>query len=99
MNSRLLLGLIAGTVLMMGTSSWVSAKSGDPGDGGYTSADRELYLTESELAFIRPGLVLEILDVVIPSDLQPEVTFKITDPAGLPDAIEGKGGTHFIGKL
>jgi hypothetical protein len=84
MNSRLLSGLIAGMVLMMGTSSWVSAKSGDPGDGSYTSADRELYLTESELAFIRPGLVLEILDVVIPSDLQPEVTFKITDPAGLP---------------
>jgi hypothetical protein len=84
MNNRLLWTLIAGMVLLMSTSSWVSAKSGDPGDGGYTAADKELYLTESELAFIRPGLVLEILDVTIPSDLQPEVTFKITDPAGLP---------------
>ena len=84
MNNRLLWTLIAGAVLMMSASSWVSAKSGDPGDGGYTAADKELYLTESELAFIRPGLVLEILDVVIPSDLQTEVTFKITDPAGLP---------------
>ena len=23
----------------------------------------------------------------------------VTDPASLPDAIEGRGGTHFIGKL
>jgi len=89
MKTRLIWVLIAGMVLMLGASSWVSAKSGDPGDGGYTAADKEYYLTEAEMIFVRPGLVLEIIDVVIPADLQPEVTFKITDPAGLPLDREG----------
>jgi len=89
MKNRLFWTLIAGTMLMMGVSSSASAKSGDPGDTGFTKADKEFYLTESQIAFIRPGLELEILDVVIPADLQPEVTFKITDPAGLPLDREG----------
>jgi len=89
MKTRLIWVLIAGMVLMLGTSSWVSAESGGPGDGGYTAADKEFYLTEAEMIFVRPGLVLEIIDVVIPADLQPEVTFKITDPKGLPLDREG----------
>ena len=72
MKTRLIWVLIAGVVLMLGTSSWVSAKSGDPGDGAYTATDKEFYLTEAEVAFIRPGLEVEIMDVVIPADLQPE---------------------------
>jgi len=89
MKNRLFWGLISALVLLMCTSSVVSAKSGVPAEGGYTQADKEAYLTEAELSFIRPGLVLEILDVVIPSDLQTEVTFLITDPAGLPLDREG----------
>ena len=77
MKNRLFWGLIAVVVLTMSTSSWVSAKSGDPGEGGYTEVDKEFYLTEAEVAFIRPGLVLEIIDVVIPADRQPEVTFSL----------------------
>jgi len=87
MKNRLFLGLIVVLVLLMGVSSGASA--GDPGDGGYTTADKENYLTEAQLAFIRPGLELEILDVVIPADLQTEVTFLITDPAGAPLDREG----------
>ena len=89
MKNRLFWTLIAGTMLMMSVSTSASAKSADPGDRGFTKADKEFYLTESQIEFIRPGLELEILDVVIPADLQPEVTFKITDPAGLPLDREG----------
>ncbi len=89
MKKRLFWMLMAGTVLMMSTTSWVSAESRDPGDGAFTKADKAFYLTEEEVAFIRPGLVLEILEVVIPADLQPEVTFSITDPEGLPLDREG----------
>lgn len=55
----------------------------------YTSSDLEYYLTDDQILFIRPGLELEILDVVIPADRQTEVTFKITDPEGLPLDREG----------
>ena len=84
MKSKLILLLIAGLVLTMGSSTWVSAKSDGPAVGEYSAADNEFYLTESQIAFIRPGLELEILDTVIPSDLLTEVTFRLTDPAGLP---------------
>jgi hypothetical protein len=89
MKSRLFWASITALVLLTGTSSVVSAKSADPGDGAFTEVDKEFYLTEAELSFIRPGLVLEIIDTGIPADLQPEVTFKITDPAGLPLDREG----------
>ena len=56
MKTRLIWVLIAGVVLMLGASSWVSAESGGPGDGGYTATDKEFYLTEAEVAFIRPGI-------------------------------------------
>ena len=62
----------------------LAAKSDLVGDGNYTSTEREFYLTPDQILFIRPGLELEILSVVIPADRQAEVTFKLTDPAGLP---------------
>ncbi len=89
MKSRLFWGLIAGAALMMSASSAVSAKSAEPGDAGYTEVNKEFYLTEAEILFVRPGLELEILDTVIPADLMPEVTFSISDPAGLPLDREG----------
>lgn len=60
------------------------AKSEATNGGHYTTKDREFYMTPEELLFVRPGLELEILDVIIPADLLTEVTFRITDPAGLP---------------
>ena len=89
MKTRLFWGLIAVAVLMMGTSSAVSAKSESPGDAGYTEVNKEYYLTEAEILFVRPGLEMEILDTVIPADLMTEVTFRISDPAGLPLDREG----------
>ena len=89
MKSRLFWMLIASLLLFMGSSTLVSAKSGESGDGNYASADKEKYLTENQIAFIRPGLELEIMDVVIPADLLTEVTFRLTDPAGAPLDREG----------
>jgi hypothetical protein len=62
----------------------LAAKSSAVDDGFYTTQDKEYYLTPEQLLFIRPGLEAEILDVVLPPDMQLEVTFSITDPAGLP---------------
>ena len=81
--------LLVGLALILGTSTNLLAKSDTTANGAYTEKDKEYYLTEEQIAFIRPGLELEIMDVVIPADLQPEVTFRITDPAGLPLDREG----------
>jgi hypothetical protein len=67
----------------------VMAKSDVAADYGFTSSDKENYLTEADILFIRPGLELEVISVVIPEDRQAEVTYKITDPAGLPLDSEG----------
>ena len=76
-----LVGILA---ILLLTSAQVLAKSDLIAEYGFTASDKESYLTVEEIVFVRPGLELEIMDVVIPDDLQTEVTFKITDPAGLP---------------
>lgn len=101
MKNRLLSLLAASALLGAAGVATLAAASGDGNGAGYTAADREFYLTESQVAFIRPGLELEVLDVTIPSDLQPEVTFLISDPAGLPldrDGVftPGSVSTSFI---
>ncbi len=73
----LLLGLICATSV-----SDLLAKSTEA--GYYTSKDSEFHLAPELLIFVRPGLDLDILDVSIPADRKTEVTFKLTDPAGLP---------------
>jgi len=64
-------------------ASDLAAKSADADNAYYTTKDKEYYLTADQVLFIRPGLELEILETVIPDDRQLEVTFKLTDPAGL----------------
>lgn len=82
-------GLITILVLLLCTSPMALAKSDVAADYGFTSSDKAAYLTEAEIAFVRPGLEMEIINVSNPDDRQPEVTFKIMDPAGLPLDIEG----------
>lgn len=84
MNKRLLSCCATSMLLAASVFAPLTAVGKSDSGGSYTAADREFYLTESQVAFIRPGLVVEVLDVVIPSDLRPEVTFMLTDPAGLP---------------
>ena len=101
MKKNLVWSLLVGLVLILSTSTNLVAKGDNADSGAYTAADKELYLTEAQIAFIRPGLEVEILDVVIPADLLTEVTFRLTDPAGLPldrDGIYTPGpvSTSFI---
>jgi len=90
-KNRVLWQLLLGLVLIMGSSSAALAKSSTAAGNYYTAADKEFYLTADEIFFIRPGLVLEILNVTIPADRQPEVTFKLSDPGGL--ALDRSGIT------
>ena len=72
------------TIAFLCGATNLAAKS-DAADGGfYTTQDIEFYLAPEDLFFIRPGLEIEILDVTIPADMQPEVTYTISDPGGLP---------------
>ncbi|MDT8320953.1 MAG: OmcA/MtrC family decaheme c-type cytochrome [Xanthomonadales bacterium] len=89
MRKRLITWLTMALVLCVGTGTWIFASADANDNGGYTEKDKEYYLTESQIAFIRPGLEMEILDVTLPEDRLLEVTFKLTDPAGLPLDREG----------
>ena len=89
MNRKIVVSLVLGLILSLCTSSNLFAKSDDVGSGGYTAKDKEFYLTEAQVAFIRPGLEFEILNFEIPDDLQPVVEFTIEDPGGLPLDIDG----------
>lgn len=61
----------------------LAAKATAVDDGFYTAKDKEFYLTPEQLLFIRPGLEVEIHDVILPADMQMEITYSIKDPAGL----------------
>ena len=81
MRSKIIWSLLIGIACLCGATN-LAAKSVD--SGHYTAKDSEFYLTPEQLLFIRPGLVMEITNVVIPADRQPEVTFTLSDPEGLP---------------
>ncbi len=46
--------------------------------------DKEFYLSQQALLFIRPGLDFQILEVSIAEDRRPVAKFSIQDPRGLP---------------
>ncbi len=55
----------------------------------WTSADRAFYLSDREANFIRPGLVLKILDAQIETNGVIRTRFRITDPKDQPLDREG----------
>jgi len=71
-------------VLLLGISPSVPAKSADAGRPGFTEADAEYYLSDQQFFFFRPGVDFELISFEIPADLQPLVTFRVTDPSGNP---------------
>ena len=83
MRIRIIWSLLIGFACICGATN-LAAKSESIDNGNYTTKDSEFYLTPEQLLFIRPGLVMEITNVVIPADRQTEVTFTLADPAGLP---------------
>ena len=50
----------------------------------WTQLDKAFYLNERDVNFVRPGLVLKILDAQIDTDGAIRARFRITDPMGLP---------------
>ena len=83
MKMKLMWSLLVSTACLCSATN-LAAKADAVDDGYYTSKDKEFYLTPEEILFIRPGLEIEILDVVIPADMQPEITYTISDPGGMP---------------
>ena len=53
-------------------------------DGIYTPFDKEYYLTDEQVAFIRPGFDVEIVDYAIAEDGTVSVVYTIKDSGGLP---------------
>ena len=83
MRMKIIWSLLVSIAFLCGATN-LAAKSDAVDNGNYTAKDSEFYLTPEQLLFIRPGLVMEITNVVIPADRQTEVTFTLADPAGLP---------------
>jgi hypothetical protein len=83
MKMKLIRSLLIGLLFFAGIADLAAKSEVDNGEN-YTTKDNEFYLTPEQLLFIRPGLVLEIVEVIIPDDRQTEVTFTLSDPAGLP---------------
>jgi hypothetical protein len=83
MRMKIIWSLLVSVAFICSTTN-LAAKSDSVDNGNYTAKDSEFYLTPEQLLFIRPGLVMEITNVVIPADRQTEVTFTLADPAGLP---------------
>jgi OmcA/MtrC family decaheme c-type cytochrome len=67
--------------------------------------DKESYLSQQALLFIRPGLDFEILEVSIGANLLPVAKFSIKDPRGLPldrDGVYTPGSvstSFYIGRI
>ncbi len=63
-------------------------------DGGYTPFDKEYYLTDEQVAFIRPGFTAEIVDYAIAADGTVSVVYTLKDSGGLPldqDGVDTPG--------
>ena len=55
----------------------------------YSPFDKRHYLTSEQIAFVRPGLQLEVQDVAIADDGTVQVTFTLADDRGLPLDLDG----------
>ena len=58
-------------------------------DSIYTPLDKEFYLTDEQIAFVRPGLNIELTEYEIAADRTVSVVFTVTDRAGLPLDLDG----------
>ena len=70
--------------LIVGWGALSSRAQDAPEDSAFTKNDKAFYLEKHLQAFIRPGLVVEILDASIDSDGTIRTRFRMTDPKGLP---------------
>ena len=79
---KLVVGLILGTGLVgLGAAALRNLD--------YSPFDRRSYLSREQIAFVRPGLQVEMQGVNVAADRTVSVVFKITDDRGLPLDREG----------
>ncbi len=55
----------------------------------YSKFDKRHYLTSQQIAFVRPGLNLEVQDIQVGMDGSVAVTFTVADDRGLPLDLDG----------
>jgi OmcA/MtrC family decaheme c-type cytochrome len=58
-------------------------------NAGFTVRDKAYFMNEKDASFVRPGLVMKITGATAAADGTVRVTFKLTDPKGLPLDREG----------
>ncbi len=78
-------------VLILSTGAVLNAEPTrpEPKRPAFGKHDKAYYLPDSVAVFVRPGLVLKILDASIGSDGSIKAHFTITDPKGLPLDMAG----------
>ncbi|MCL4489278.1 MAG: OmcA/MtrC family decaheme c-type cytochrome [Chloroflexi bacterium] len=76
--------MLLGLGLAIGSAALISAPR-----SRFTVHDKAYYQPESQVEFIRPGILFKITQAAIASDGTISATFKITDPEGLPLDLNG----------
>lgn len=89
MKKQFNLWLAVCLVLLMGISVSVPARSADQGFTAAIEAGQAGESPETLVVQLFPGIDFTLIDFVIPADLQPEVTFSLTDPVGDPMDLFG----------
>ncbi|MBI4445274.1 MAG: OmcA/MtrC family decaheme c-type cytochrome [Acidobacteria bacterium] len=74
---------VVGSVMVLGFLSVFLAARLEV-DQQYGPLDKEFYLSDTQVQFIRPGLEFQILEVTIGADRKPVVKISLKDPKGLP---------------
>jgi OmcA/MtrC family decaheme c-type cytochrome len=67
------------SAVMLGSALLISSPN-----AAFTTRNKAYYMDEQQAAFVRPGLVIDITNGEIANDGTMKVTFKLTDPKGLP---------------
>ena len=83
-NSPLKVSCALLTILLLLSAPAVFAAEGESGETTFTKDDKAFYLSEKEQIFIRPGLVITIVEASIDADGTVQARFTATDPAGMP---------------
>jgi OmcA/MtrC family decaheme c-type cytochrome len=83
------LAVTAGSLLLTsGTQTATRVVGPRGGDGSphslYTEQEKEYYLTQAQLDFVKPGYVIKVNSVTIGGDRKPVVDVNITDSLGAP---------------
>ncbi len=83
-RNRLLTGIFFTVVALTLVSAATLNRLND-----YSPFDERHYLTSEQIAFVRPGLQLDVQDVAIADDGTVQVTFTVADDRGLPLDLDG----------